>query len=324
MNESVFIERCLLSLLPQIRAGVDEVLVIDGGSSDDTCDIVLRLQLQHPELRLLHNAKRLQAAAVNLGAKAASPQSKIIVRADAHADYPSNFIELCVSSLIRQGAHSVVVPMQAQGRTALQRAIAWAQNSLIGNGGSSHRRADSVSKFVDHGHHAAFHREVFLLLDGYNEGFTHNEDAEYDYRLRSLGGRIWMCTEACIIYFPRRTWRSLAIQYFNHGRGRGRTLLLHRQTPKLRQIAPVLALAGTAGGLLLALVTPFGLLFPLGYTVTLLGVSITQAVKHRDIALLATGLAAGVMHLSWGVGFIRALMDGFVGLRRKSLVRISA
>nr|WP_160195386.1 glycosyltransferase family 2 protein [Microvirga sp. BSC39] len=314
LNESAFIERCLRSLIPQLRPECDEILVVDGGSTDETCEIVRRLQANHSGISLLHNPKRLQAAALNLGAQLASSSSEIIIRADAHADYPLDFIELCATNLLEQNAQSVVVPMRAEGTTPFQRAIAFAQNSRIGNGGSAHRRSSSASRFVDHGHHAAFDRRTFLSLSGYNEKFTHNEDAEYDYRLTCSGGRIWMCSEACITYFPRKSWRALARQYFNHGQGRARTLLLHRQFPKLRQVIPPVILVATIAGMLLAPVAPIALFIPGMYIAMLIGVSVAQAIKKRDKALLAVGLASGIMHLSWGAGFLKASANQAINL----------
>ena len=82
----------------------------------------------------------------------------------------------------RTKADSVVVSMNAEGSACLQRAAAAAQNSLLGNGGSSHRiRSDG--RWVDHGHHALMTTAAFKAVGGYDEAFSHNEDAELDVRL---------------------------------------------------------------------------------------------------------------------------------------------
>ncbi len=110
--------------------------------------------------------------------------------------------------------------MATVGKVGFQRAVAAAQNSVLGNGGSAHRRA-AVSRYVDHGHHAAFDRAFFLSIGGYNETFSHNEDAEYDHRValgrrQSESGCVAM---SCSATFPRRTPAgALAKQYFRHGR----------------------------------------------------------------------------------------------------------
>jgi succinoglycan biosynthesis protein ExoA len=303
VNEERYIEACLRSLLAQSGAGAFQILVMDGGSTDRTVSIVRQLEAQEPRVRLVDNSRRLQAAAINLAAKVAAVSARVIVRADAHACYPNTFVAACATALVATGATSVVVPMRTVGRTGFQRAVAAVQNSRVGNGGSLHR-VGGVSGFVDHGHHAAFHREFFCALGGYDETFSHNEDAEYDFRARRAGGAIWLCADAPVTYFPRADPWRLARQYFNHGRGRARMLRRHGLHPRPRQAAPLLALLGTAGALAAAPVAPAALAIPMAYFAACLGWSAWAAVRMRDSALLAAAIAAPIMHLSWAAGFI--------------------
>ena len=308
LNEAQYIERCLRSLLAQLPPDRCDVLVLDGGSTDATRAIVEAVRAEHPCVRLVDNPRRIQSAACNLAARIADPRARILLRADAHADYPPDFIERCVRALVQTGASSVVVPMQTVGVSRFQRAVAAAQNSRLGNGGSAHRGA-GASGPVEHGHHAAFDRDFFLRLGGYDERFTHNEDAEHDVRALAAGGRIWMCREAAITYFPRaRPW-SLARQYARHGAGRARTLLTHRLVPRPRQMAPIAVLAGTLGGTALAPAAPMLLAIPASYALICLAWGALAALRARDPALLAMGLAAALMHHGWAVGFLRECLS---------------
>lgn len=311
LNEAGYIERCLRSLLPQLPPGACEVLVLDGGSTDGTQAIVQDLAREHPCLRLVHNPRRIQSAACNLAARIADPRARVLLRADAHADYPPGFVAHVVDAMARTGATSVVVPMRTVGVTAFQRAVAAAQNSRLGNGGSTHRAgaAPQPSGPVEHGHHAAFDRDFFLRLGGYDERFTHNEDAEHDVRALAAGGHIWMCREAPVTYFPRARPGSLARQYARHGAGRARTLLTHRLRPKPRQMAPLAVLCGTAGGVLLSPVLPLLLAIPLAYALLCLGWGALAALRRHDPALLAMGLAAALMHHGWAIGFLRECLS---------------
>ena len=307
LNEECYIAACLTSLLAQGNDWADgsafEILVMDGGSTDRTQEIVAALQEANPSIRLVNNPKRLQSAAMNLAARIASPRATVLLRADAHALYSPDFLAICVRALMETGAASVVVPMVTRGDAGFQHAVAAAQNSLLGNGGSAHRRASS-SRFVEHGHHAAFDRRFFLSIGGYDETFSHNEDAEYDHRVSLAGGRIWMCGDVTLSYFPRRDPWGLAKQYFFHGAGRARTLLTHRIRPRLRQLLPLLMLLGSIGGLLLAPVHFAFALIPLAYCLICLACGAAVSLRRRDPWLLAIGPAAMIMHLSWATGFI--------------------
>jgi succinoglycan biosynthesis protein ExoO len=315
LNEERYIATCLDSLVSQVQPGQHEILVIDGGSTDATRAIVAAYSAHHPSVRLLHNPDRLQSAAVNLAAQRAHPSATVLLRADAHAHYQPNFVRNCVRDLLATGATSVVVPMHTgtMAGKPLQAAIAAAQSSRLGNGGAAHRIAPT-SRFVDHGHHAAFNLAFFRQIGGYDPTFATNEDAELDIRAARAGGKVWMCAHAPVTYYPRDTFKRLALQYYRHGTGRARTLRKHHLRPRLRQVAPVAILAGCLAGLGLAPIAPAPAALVLLYPVACFGWGATQAVKHGKPELVMGGAALITMHLSWATGFLRALTESKVSV----------
>ena len=308
LNEESYIEACLTSLVGQWPEGSYEILVMDGGGTDRTQSIVATFSATHPAVVLRHNPRRLQSAAMNLAARMATPRATVLVRADAHAYYAPDFVQCCVSALLRNDATSVVVPMRTQALrgAGLQHAIAAAQSSRLGNGGAAHRNG-GASGFVEHGHHAAFDREFFRSIGGYDEEFTHNEDAELDIRAIAAGGRIWMCTEAAPIYYPRDRFGRLARQYFRHGAGRAKTLRKHHIKPRARQLAPVAALAGCLAGLAAAPFAPVAGSLAFIYPAACLGWGVGGAIRRRDPWLIVGGLVLMTMHMSWALGFLTGL-----------------
>lgn len=306
LDEANYIADAIASILPDEDVAACELIVADGGSSDSTVDIVQRLAERDPRIRLVHNPGRSQAAGMNLIAASAHPGSAVLVRADCHAKYPEKFVETCVAALSARGVASVVVPMQAEGRSCAQRAIACAQNSLIGNGGAAHRRTGQPSRTIDHGHHAAFVLDVFRRLGGYDETLRANEDAELDARIVASGRRIWLCGEAVIAYYPRPSFRALGSQYARYGSGRAAMLRMSGVRPKARQVLPLLA--SSACGLSLALgLVDVRLTAPAAvYYLLCLSWGLLLGARRRQTCLLAAGVAAVVMHHAWAFGFLRA------------------
>jgi succinoglycan biosynthesis protein ExoA len=303
LNEAAHIADAIASVLPDRDAIACELLVVDGGSRDETCAIVTALSARDPRIRLVHNERRIQAAGMNLAARLAHPGSSYLVRADCHAVYPEGFVQNLVRTIRRREAVSVVVPLRTLGVTPLQRAIAAAQNSRLGNGGSAHRQG-GISGYVAHGHHAAFDRREFLRVGGYDETFTHNEDAELDRRFCAAGGRIYLAAELAITYFPRASLGSLARQYVQYGRGCARTLEKHTSLPRARQILPALVFLYAIAALALAVLVP-ELLIPLALYVGGCGLSgLALALKAREPVLVLSGPAAVTMHLAWAAGFL--------------------
>lgn len=309
LNEEAYIRAAIESVTPRLEEAVDyELLVVDGGSADQTCAIVEGLHEENPRIRIVNNPCRIQSAGMNLAARASDPRSDYLVRADCHAKYPQGYVARCVRLLAEKGASSIVVAMHTRGRTCMQKAIAAAQNSRLGNGGAAHR-VGGRSGFVDHGHHAAFDKHAFVRLGGYDESFVANEDAEFDRRLTRSGGKIFLDAEMSIEYYPRSTLQQLARQYFRFGAGRANTVLKHSAMPKLRQLMPVVALLGCAlslagAALDVRLAAPAAL-----YVALCVAWGLVLAVKDRDACLAAAGIAAIVMHMSWGLGFLSRFLD---------------
>jgi succinoglycan biosynthesis protein ExoA len=306
LNEERYIAKAIESVRPRSDDIDWELLVADGGSEDGTCAIVERIAASDPRVRLLRNERRIQAAGVNLGARQADPRARCLVRADCHAEYPAEFVEHCVRTLASTGVAAVVVPMRTRGTTCMQKAIAAAQNSKLGNGGAAHRVAGR-SGLVDHGHHAAIDLRTFLELGGYDESFTHNEDAEFDRRLTGAGKLIYLDAGAMLTYYPRTDLVSLARQYLKFGRGRAGTLIKHRARPRLRQLLPVIAFLACLLSVGLAAVVDASFLgIAAAYVLACLGWGALLAVREKDACLLASGVAALTMHMSWAVGFFMA------------------
>ena len=291
-----------LPLEPSVR-----FVVVDGGSSDGTEALVLRLMATRPNLSLLSNPKRIQSAAVNLAVRQAGASADVLVRCDAHAIYPRGYVRHLVESLDANGADAVVVPMDSTGTTCLQRAIAWVSDTPVGSGGSAHR-GGRRSGFTDHGHHAAFKIDSFRRAGGYDESFTHNEDAELDCRQRALGSRIYLDADIRLGYRPRASLSSLWRQYAGYGRGRARTVRRHPGSMRARQFAVPAHAALCLLSLVLAPWFLAALLWPALYLVVLVATSVGVALRRGSLCGLLAGPAAGVMHAAWASGFIWSLV----------------
>ncbi|MFN7104353.1 MAG: glycosyltransferase family 2 protein [Pseudorhizobium sp.] len=301
LNEAGNIERLLRQLEVSRDTTRMPIVVVDGGSTDGTVGIVETLANEIPDLLLLHNPKRLQGPGINLAVERFGGDCEFLIRIDAHGDYPLDYCQALLREAVELQADSVVVGMKTVGFGFFQKAAAVAQNSKLGNGGSKHR-AGGGGQWVDHGHHALMRISAFRAVGGYDEDFSHNEDAELDYRLRKSGFTIWMTAETFMTYYPRATASSLYRQYLGYGRGRAKNMLKHQVLPKLRQALP-LAVAPIAVGALLAFVhwitaVPFIL-----WAVLCLAYGFWIAISQRNPYGPLAAVSAMIMHFAWSAGF---------------------
>jgi succinoglycan biosynthesis protein ExoA len=238
LNEGHYIEGLITKLLREaVRLNI-RIVVADGGSTDGTRAIAHRLAERDDRIILLDNRKRIQSAGVNSAIKGYGDKAKFLIRLDAHVDYPDRYCQRLLAVQAQTGADAVVVNMHATGRTCFQRAAAAAQNCFLGNGGSPHRNR-SEGRWVEHGHHALISIPAFKAVCGYDEAFSHNEDADLDVRLIRDGYRIFLSGEAPIIYYPRESATTLFRQYFNFGCGRACNIIKNHCRPAIRQMLPL-------------------------------------------------------------------------------------
>lgn len=310
LNEAAHLPGLLKQLRAEASDGSVRIVVADGGSVDASRAIVLAEGQRRPHVHLLDNPERLQGPGINAAVEAFGEGCDYLVRIDAHAGYPPLYVSGLIRAARAHGADSVVVPMRTVGFDCFQTAVATAQNSAIGTGGAAHRTSGRGG-WVDHGHHALMRMEAFVGVGGYDDRFSHNEDAELDLRLAAAGRRIWMEASLAIDYLPRSTPRALFRQYYNYGRGRARTVRLHRERLKPRQALPLLVFPAVLG---LAAAPIFGALHPalliagapaLFWLAACLAGGSLAALKSNHACAHAAGLAAMIMHLAWSAGFWR-------------------
>jgi succinoglycan biosynthesis protein ExoA len=285
-----------------------KIVVADGGSTDGTVRIVEEKARENSRIVLLHNEKRIQSAAVNLAVALYGDGYDYLIRIDAHGKYPDDYCERLLEEAEARGADSVVVAMATEGISPFQKATATAQNSKLGNGGSKHREG-AKGHWTDHGHHALMRIAAFRQVGGYDESFTHNEDAELDYRLGKAGFRIWMTDRTMMVYYPRATARSLFRQYLGYGRGRAKNLMKHRVVPKLRQALPLLVLP-MVGGVFLAVIHWVAAVPAALWMAVCLGYGVWLAVGERNPYGVLAAISAMIMHLAWSTGFWLQLLFG--------------
>ena len=312
LNEENHLEQLVEQLVHDTQHLNRQIVIAEGGSTDRSLSIARALSNKYAFVAYIHNVKKIQSAGVNLAVSQYGQDCDYLIRIDAHSGYPANFCDVLLQEAIANDAHSVVVAMNTIGKDGFQKAVAAAQNSKLGNGGSAHRSADGKGKWVDHGHHALMNRYAFEAVGGYDDLFSHNEDAELDLRLTKAGYKIWMTAQTDITYYPRSTIEGLYRQYFKFGHGRARTIFKHKIKPRIRQMVP-LVVAPAAALFVLGLSMGHILMIPLLAWAGLCGLyGLSLAKKHRDPVVLFSGVAIMVMHFAWSCGFWAYMWQYFI------------
>jgi glycosyltransferase involved in cell wall biosynthesis len=301
LNERAFIRDALDSLLAQDYAEIIEILVVDGGSTDGTRELV---EGMGGTVRLVDNPRVTAAAAMNIGIDAAV--GDIVCRADAHTLYLPDYVGRCVAVLEETGAANVGGPMRAVGTSNFGRAVAAVTSSPFGVGpGKFHY--STAREQVDTVYLGCWRRETLLALGGYDESRLQwaAEDHDLNFRTTQSGGTIVLDPKIRSWYFPRDSVRALRRQYLNYGIGKASTLAKHRSLPTWRPLVPSALVGVSALGFVFGR-GPARVAAPLVHAAACATVA-GRLGRDPGVAPHRAFVALEVCHWSYGVGFWRGV-----------------
>lgn len=210
LNERRFIEECLSSVLAfDVPTGVEllEILVIDGGSSDGTRDIVSALAQKDSRIKLIANPRRIQSTGLNAALKDA--RGDYILRLDAHSLYPRNYLALLVETSLRTGCENVggLFITQRRDETYQSGLVQALTTHKFGVGNAGFRLGASEGK-ADTVPYGFFPRHVFDRIGLFDERLVRAQDYEMNRRIIESGGCVWRNPNIHVAYHPPATLQS--------------------------------------------------------------------------------------------------------------------
>ena len=327
-NEAKRIARCLESVLqnnyPPDRI---EILVVDGMSSDGTREILAEYARKHGQIRVLDNPRRIIPCAMNLGIRAA--RGEIVIRLDAHATYPADYLLRCVQLLDGTGADVVggrTANSVSEDGSVMARVIGIVTSHPFGVGASPFRTrmtagpADSVV-------FGAFRRRVFEKTGLFDERLIRNQDNEMWHRIRRGGGQVYFDPNIVAYYYNQSTLRGFLVQAFRTGFWCALAARLNPFVLRLRHVAPMafvlyalLAIGLTVAGFFTGLgwLLAGGLVMLCAYLVPDLFFSIsmsrgTSRIPGSPRTALLAFVVIPAYHLTYGLGWWVGLGKILVG-----------
>jgi len=311
LNEVESIDLVVADLLGQDYSGPIDVIVADGGSVDGTREKLAAACERDQRLKVIENPDVGQAYGLNLAALEAA--GDILVRADGHTSFAPDYVRRSVDVLVDTGG-AVGGRMSPIGRSVFGRAVAAAMQNPLSMGPGRFHHAKGREE-VDTVYLGAFRREDFDALGGFRPFPSGtSEDADFYYRWRESGRKVYVDPTIVSTYTPRDTPGALWRQYFRYGLGKAEMLWMNGRLPSSRPLAPFALVVGLMGAILIGL-------FARAWWPSIVLVAVWVAlliwvgIKSSESAARVI-LAAGVMHLAYGLGTLWGLIRGRGPIRR--------
>lgn len=312
-NEEDYIERCLVSLLDQDYPRERyEVIVVDGGSTDKSVEIVQGYIDSEVQVRVVNNPEKLLAAGWNKGIREA--KGSVVIRPDAHSYVGRDFITKSVNTLdeindaVCVGGRLISVHKSG----LIPEAIAAVLSSRFGVGNSRFRVSDKAG-YVDTVAYGAYRKEIFDRVGYFNTNLKRNQDLEMHSRIKDIGGKFYFNPDIKSYYYTRDTIKGFTKQAFGNGYWNIITLKWARRALSLRHLIPLFFLLSVLLNMFLSFFWACGMY--------ILGFEMAIYFLLNSIAALKIGIEKGwhlvvpsillsfVLHVSYGLGSLVAILS---------------
>ena len=210
-NEADALPRLFETLALQTKQP-DEIIVADGGSTDDTVKL-LRAAAEHLHLRVLE----CPGANISQGRNAAiaATDADIIASMDAGTRLDAHWFEKLTAPFAQNNAPDVVSGFfLPDPHGAFETALAATTLPL--------RRDIRPETFLPSSRSIAFRRAAWQKINGYPEWLDYCEDLIFDFDLQRAGFRFHFQPDALVYFRPRPTLGKFFRQYYLYARGDGK------------------------------------------------------------------------------------------------------
>ncbi len=219
-NEEQSIGRLLDSLAAQTRQP-DEVIFVDGGSSDGTVSLLEAFAARSPvPVRVLVEPGCNISRGRNVAIEAAC--GDVIVSTDAGVRLAPHWLA------------DLVAPFEAEDPPAVVGGFFLPDPQTVfetAMGAAVLPRAEDINprQFLPSSRSIAFRKAAWQAVGGYPEWLDYCEDLIFDFRLRDRYGPFSFVPSAVVYFRPRSTLRAFWTQYYRYARGDGKADLWRKR-----------------------------------------------------------------------------------------------
>ncbi|MHB1041653.1 MAG: glycosyltransferase [Eubacteriales bacterium] len=316
-NEEQRIGRCLRSLLAQDFPPRNfEVIVVDGGSDDDTQKVV-----EEFPVRLIVDKFGTLGHQRNTGVHFSRGEYVAFIDADCRAE--PNWLKQLVETLDNSPEQFIAITgpnLVVDFDPPLAKTIYYMQQTLIGSGGSpqSYPVKGELSSVISAPNCNVIYRREVLLRYPYNNELTFGEDAEVNFRLYKEGYRFLYNPDAVVWHHRVSSVGALIRKMFNWGFVMARIALKHKNPVRwYAWLPPLIIFYILASTLAFAFNKSYFLAYGLLAYAMVICITVVQVfLQQKNIYALCTVFLLPCQHISYGLGMLWGL---FIGIWNRNL-----
>lgn len=212
-NRASLLGRCLDALLKQdYPRHLTEIVVVDDGSTDETATLLRTVATSEPRIKILHQARKWQAAARNAGITAST--GDLIVVTDDDCTPAQNWLSSVSKEYASTDYDALAGRVRAPGVTLLTRYLDYTRElnpKILPSGAPTHLVTANAS----------FRRRVINQIGVFDTRFgpSGGEDTEFTLRMRKAGLRVGFYDSARVDHWYDSDLKQFLRRAYRYGCG---------------------------------------------------------------------------------------------------------
>jgi len=312
LNEVNYISNCLESInqFDPIE-GDNEIIVVDGLSTDGTREIIQSWMKKYPNIKLIDNPQKITPVAMNLGIKQSA--GEYIYFLNSHTVYPKNLLTETLDTFNKVECDNVGgISLTLSKGNSLSNKIVQAITTHRFGIGNSESYVGQKEGFVDTVH-GCYKASVFSRIGLHDERLVRNQDYEINRRLIKTGGKIWQNPKIIYTYYNRASISSLLIKSYKNGLWIPWMWFLAPYSFSYRHAIPLIFVLALIGCLTIMFFSEMGFILLTGIIVPYFTLAFLAAFQQSKKYGIVTGLFLPIFfflfHLLYGIGSIAGIIQ---------------
>ena len=310
-NEEKVISRCLESLIAQdFPRDKYEVIIVDGASSDKTCQICERYPVKL--IRLNQWGISYQR---NEGVKVAKGKYVAFIDADCIAE--KDWLRKLVDQIEKSDRSVVAVGgpnLVPDDDPPLSKVIGYAQETFLGSGGSPQSYRITKSTYVNSIPNCnILYKKQIISNEKYDETLSIGEDCEFNFRLKQKRYRFLYLPDIAVWHHRPDSLRGFTKKIFSYGEALGRITRNHKRIVRWYAFVTVFAVLAVMlcyPIMRFSHLTIYFYAFAAFLYIVALVISTGQVYqRYRSTKSLMTMILLPMQHFLYGLGFLKGLLN---------------
>lgn len=315
LNEENTIGKCLDSLLeldyPKDKM---EILIAMGKSADNTNKIVKKYAEKHKNIVILKNPQGNTSVGRNICIEHST--GDMLMNYSGHAIAEHNLLKILALKLSKLPDEIVSVGcsnVSPEKQNFVGKLAGVVFSSFMGGKNLFVQNAEFNEEcFSDHISFACYRKKPVEEVGNFDPEFWCGQDAELDLRLLKAGYKILYTPKTKTYHYKRSTVKSLFRQMYRYGIARAKMVKKHPKTLKIFHLIGPGFIAAIVLFVILTIfkVIPIWVIPFLSLLYVLLGIISSLWVTTNPVLVFSSILFYLLVHVGYGLGFIRGIFYG--------------